>query len=279
MPIIDNMISSDFIKSNIDLCPYYSGIQDCDPGHFYGPAVRDHFLIHYILSGKGTFEIGDRVYHLGKGQGFLICPGIVTYYKADMKDPWEYTWVAFHGLNAESYLKRACLSNENPIFTYPDSPALEEVMRRIVETMNLKKCKELMFTSLLYHFISLLIEAFESELPKLDNESRKDFYVRKTIEFIQMNYSRNISIEELANHIGLDRKYLSSVFKNVLKISPQLYLLQFRMNKACELLRSTSLSIGDIARSVGYEDPLLFSRMFRKIKDQSPSQFRASAAG
>lgn len=274
MSYIDNTMSSDFIKSNIDLCPYYCGIQDCDPGHFYGPAVRDHFLIHYILSGKGTFEVGGKIYHLGKGQGFFIPPGIITFYKADIEDPWEYIWVAFHGLNVENYLKRACLTAENPIFTYDTDSAIADVMTKMVETRNLRKCTDLMLTSLLYQFISILIATFESDVPKVGGESRKEFYVRKVLEYIQKNYSTNMTIEELANYIGLDRKYMSSVFKDVLKTTPQLYLINFRMNKACELLTGTELSIGDIARSVGYEDPLLFSRMFRRIKKVSPRQFR-----
>jgi mannose-6-phosphate isomerase-like protein (cupin superfamily) len=68
---------------NSDLNMYHCGTEDCAPGHDYGPAVKDHYLIHYILDGKGTFHVGEKIYQLGKGQGFLICPNVITYYQAD----------------------------------------------------------------------------------------------------------------------------------------------------------------------------------------------------
>lgn len=130
-------------------------------------AVRDHFLIHYILSGKGLFEVGHKTYYLEKGQGFLICPGTVTFYKADTYNPWIYTWVGFHGLNAESYLKRANLTIDHPIFFYESEQGLETIFKRLVETKSLKKSKDLMFTSLLYHLISLLIDALGKEIQEI----------------------------------------------------------------------------------------------------------------
>ncbi|MGE5613279.1 MAG: AraC family ligand binding domain-containing protein, partial [Bacillota bacterium] len=64
--------------NHTDLNMYQCGTQECKPGHSYGPAVRDHFLIHYIHSGKGKFCVNGREYNLEGGQGFLICPDVVT---------------------------------------------------------------------------------------------------------------------------------------------------------------------------------------------------------
>jgi len=89
-----------------------------------------------------------------------------------------------------------------------------------------------------------------------------------------MNYSRDISVMELARHIGLDRSYLCSLFKEYLKVSPREYLIKYRMDKACELMKNPSLSISDVARSVGYSDPLGFSKMFKKVKGCSPKAYR-----
>lgn len=82
------------------------GTEACTPGHHFGPAMRDYYKIHYILNGKGTFEVGGKTYTLHKGQGFLIVPHSVVHYEADQDDPWEYSWVAFQGSNSSSFYSR-----------------------------------------------------------------------------------------------------------------------------------------------------------------------------
>ena len=84
-----------------DLDVYECGTQQCAPSHFFGPSVKGYYKIHYILNGKGIFEINGQIYNLSKGHGFIIYPNTLVYYKADEVEPWEYTWVGFYGINAE----------------------------------------------------------------------------------------------------------------------------------------------------------------------------------
>ncbi len=274
MPMIDNPMKP--IERNMDLCPYYSGYEDCERGHFYGPAVRDHFLIHFVLEGKGIFQVGERTWHLQKGQGFLICPGIVTYYKADDEDPWIYTWVGFNGIGAGQYLRRAGLSQEMPVFTLTDGEAIFNTMRSMVETRHIRHTKDLRFTSLLYQLLYQLVEDLGAVNPPSTPGAVREVYIQKALDFIQMNYSREMTIEEMAHYTGIHRKYLSLVFKEVLHITPQQYLVQYRMNQACSLMKNPLLSISEIAWSVGYKDQFLFSKMFKKAKGMSPRHYRRS---
>ena len=99
-------------------------------------------------------------------------------------------------------------------------------------------------------------------------------HIKKALEFIAMNYSQKIEISDISSYIGLDRSYLYSLFVKHLNISPKDYLVRFRMQKATDLIRNNNLTIGEVSRSVGYDDPLLFSKMFKKIYGQSPSQYR-----
>lgn len=257
-----------------DLNMYQCGTERCKPGHYYGPAVRDYFLIHYISEGKGIFQVGDTIYNLSGGQGFLICPGIVTYYQADFEDPWNYSWVGFHGLKAEFYLKKANLSAENPIFTYRKDKFIENCFKQMLESKQMPKSKEIRLLGFLYLFLSQLIEENNQPLFLEEDINRKEQYVKKIVEFIEINYSRKISIREIARYVGLDRSYMGAIFKEHFNTSPQDYLINFRLNKACDLMKNPSLSIGDISRSVGYDDPLLFSKMFRKIKGMSSRAYR-----
>lgn len=69
------------------------GCSQTAPLHSFGPASKPHYLIHYVLSGKGHFRFHDKEYRLEAGYGFLIQPNELAFYQADAKDPWSYLWV------------------------------------------------------------------------------------------------------------------------------------------------------------------------------------------
>ncbi len=253
---------------------YQYGMEDCVPAHYFGPAVRDHFLIHFILGGKGTFRNRDAQFELVEGQGFLIFPNEITYYEADKCNPWRYAWIGFNGTKAEEYIKNTGLMSSNPIFNFSDKKLIVNYFTQMLDNKRHTIDGEMRLTGLLYLILSELIK--QSSPYELQDNSLKvaEHYVKKAIEYIQGNYSRNMSVVEISEYIGLDRSYFGSVFRNVVNVSPQQFLLHFRINKACELLIKSSLSIGDISRSVGYGDQLLFSKTFKKIKRVSPKEYR-----
>ena len=80
------------------------GCSQTEALHSFGPASKPHYLIHYVLSGKGHFRFHDKEYRLEAGYGFLIQPNELAFYQADAKDPWSYLWVGFAGSRAEEYL-------------------------------------------------------------------------------------------------------------------------------------------------------------------------------
>lgn len=255
-----------------DLNMYRCGIEDCSPGHSWGPALRDHYIIHYILDGKGIYSVNDQTYHLQKGQGFLICPHTIIFYQADSHNPWSYGWVGFHGVKAKSYLDMAGINEKNPIFTYDKDDSLRKMLQMMINTKSLQKSREIFLLGYLYQFIGILIENAPSSCLKPESSSQS--HIRKALEFIAMNYAQKIEINDIASYIGLDRSYLYSLFIKHLNISPKNYLIRFRMQKATELLSNQNLSIAEVSRSVGYDDPLLFSKMFKKIYGQSPSAYK-----
>lgn len=262
------------VEPNIDLQLYYCGMEQCKPNHSWGPGVKDHFKIHYIHEGKGIFQLNNITYHLSKGQGFLITPGTIAYYKADKDNPWTYSWTAFNGINAEFYLKNAGLSKDKPIFTVKDEKLIESCFIQMFEAGAMKKGKDMAFQGSLYLFLSLLIENSDSKEELHKPYNSKENYSQKALEFIKKNYSRDMKIADIAAYIGIDRKYLATIFKEKLYKNPQQFLIDYRLEKASELIINSELSISDIARSVGYKDPLLFSKLFKKNRGVSPKNYR-----
>lgn len=267
------------MNKDTSLSFYHSSKEDCIPGHYYGPAVRDHFLIHYVLKGKGIFKVGDTTYNLRAGYGFLICPWRVTFYQADYEEPWSYCWVGFSGTSAEYYLNQANLTAENPIFEYTKDDYLKNIIFELSGTgkaFSSIAAREAKQTGLLYLFLTVLMDNASNGSLARNIDNKTDMYVKKASEYISRNYSREIRIDEVAGYIGLDRSYLGALFKENMGCSLKQYLTKFRIDKACILMLEPGLSIGDIARSVGYEDPLLFSKVFKSVKGQSPTTYRKS---
>ncbi|MCM1988672.1 AraC family transcriptional regulator [Oceanirhabdus seepicola] len=258
-------------KYDSNIYIYHCGWEKCKPKHSYGPAVRDHFLIHFVLDGQGKLYIEDKVYEIKMNQGFLISPDDITYYEADEKNPWNYLWVGFNGIKATQYLKEIGLDKNSPVIKPKDSDFIIDCLKKLNESSKTTRGREVRMLGYLYLFLSKLIEESKEStiLPY------KDEYINKAVEYIEMNYSRNITIKNIAEHLGLNRSYFSSLFKSTLNVSPQKFLIHYRISKACELLKyNTNLNIGDIARSVGYTDPLVFSKTFKSIKGCSPSSYR-----
>lgn len=261
----------------LDLHVTQFGKEQCSPRHFHGPAMREYYLIHYVTKGEGLFKTENEVYHLKAGEGFIICPNVVSYYEASEENPWQYYWIGFNGLQAEAILAQAKLSVQNPIFIYNKTSHLSLLFEELIRFKE-KEALTLELQSLrtLFTILSLLIETNHLSTSTTQKKNNlKELYVKKAIDFIEMNYANKISVEEISHFIGLDRSYLNSLFKSFVNSSIQEYLIQYRIRKACTLLHTTSLSIGDISRSVGYEDPLVFSKSFKKIQGVSPKHYRS----
>ena len=265
-----------------DLRVLHAGMEQCPPAHAFGPAVRDYYLIHFVLKGRGRFQAENQIHHLKAGQGFLICPDQVTFYEADPHDPWFYVWIAFTGQAADMTLRQAGLSGANPILDTPSclhnhqhEPALAPswCFQQIAAALELRQGRDLRLLALLQLLLSHLIEQNPNPPVSQDQITRRDWYVRQARDFFEVNYARKIAITELARHLGLDRSYFGQLFRHATGLSPQRYLLELRMAKACSLMTHTRLPVAAVARSVGYDDPLLFSRMFHRIKACSPSDY------
>ncbi len=256
----------------IDLNLVQFGWERCEPLHQFGPAVRNHFLFHYIIDGKGKLETNGQTYSLSKGQGFLLCPGQISSYFADPDNPWHYTWVEFDGLRARQSLTLAGLSEQQPIYNSidPENHTVQNCMLKIVDEA---ERSPLRLTGLGMIFLDEIVRTSKTRI-EVEKKSLRDFYMREALNYIEGNYMHDISIEEIADASGLNRSYFSRIFKETFNLSPQRFLLQYRMNKAAELLKYSQLAINAVSSSVGYENQLHFSRAFKNVFDVSPSEYR-----
>ena len=262
-------------KSMMALSVYNVGRQQCTPGYKWGPGVRDHFLIHYITGGKGTFTIGDRERELSAGDVFIVFPGMEISYQADQDDPWSYEWVGFNGSDARALLNASDFAPDRLVMekiAYGDR--LHSCLCAVYDSYGSEFYNTVAMTGHLYGLLALLAEKAEFVDPVRDRDAE---IVRRAIAFIDSRYSYTISIEDVAHFVGVSRSTLFRMFIRYLEISPKEYLEQYRIRKASALLRTTDLTVGSIATSVGYDNGLYFSKAFRRMTGQSPTECRMEA--
>lgn len=262
----------------IDLGLFQFGHEKCTPGHSFGPAARNHYLFHYILSGNGTLiadeENGaNNTFQLKEGEGFLIFPGQISTYWADMKSPWEYVWLEFDGIRVKEMLNAAGFSYVKPVYKARDYNLKKRMQEEMMYIVMHENETSVHLIGHLYLFLDYLVKSIMPE-KKLRKNKFKDYYIQAALSYIGENYEHDISVEEIAESIGIDRSYFGKIFKTSLGETPQKYILNYRMVKASELLRLTNMSIGDVSAAVGYSDYTHFSRAFRSVYGMSPREWR-----
>ncbi len=259
-------------KELVSLSVYNVGCQKCDPGYQWGPGVRDHYLIHYIIAGKGVYQTGGRTHALAAGDCFLVYPDTEVLYCADPSDPWEYAWVGFTGSDAAIILQATNFSRKTPYIR--NTPYGEEIKRQILHIYDARGNEfehAVAMTGRLYTALSLFMHGARK---KSDAQNTVNGYVQKGIEYISSNYSYPITVEDIAAYVGLSRSHLFRSFQTVLGVSPKEYLTEQRIRQSCYLLEHSALSITAIANSIGFDNSLYFSKTFRKKKGMSPTEYR-----
>ena len=258
---------------NLDYC----GKEQCDPSYKFGPYIRENYVLHIVVKGSGKYCVGGNTYQIREKQAFLIYPHQETYYQADEEDPWEYIWIGFHGYQSDSIVTHMGFSVKTPVVKLDKVDHLIREMDALLDAKQLTYVNELKRTSYMYAVFALLVE----ENIKQQNNKHKDYpdmvYVRMAVDMIVQSYNKKLKISDIANAIGISRSYLTNSFKKELKMSPQTFLIQFRLEKAAQLLRDTSEPINNIAIDVGYPDSLSFSKAFKQQYKMSPSAYRQNS--
>ncbi len=259
-----------------DLNLYQYGWEQCTPLKSFGPHTRNCFLFHFVLSGRGTLLANDREYPVQAGQGFLIFPGQITTYVADQTNPWEYVWMEFDGLRVRKSLLLAGLSKNEPIWYAANQEASEQLKTEILRMAHcdLDNISPTQGIGYCWFFLEQLVRSSRQQREDRSSSRLRDFYIREAISFIEQNYQQAISVEEIAAFCRLHRSYLGKIFKESLGKSPQQFLLHYRMAKAEQLLRETEYPIHEISITVGYPNPLRFSRSFKSVYGIAPREYR-----
>lgn len=250
---------------------YQSGHKSfCEPGWHTRIRTYDHYIIHYILSGKGIYHAPSGSFTVEAGDLFLIRPDESIHYQADQKDPWTYYWVGFNGNEASNTLRLCGFSETRMVRSYTYDGQLKEIMHSLSYPKYSGISREYELLSYLNQMFSLLIRTHVQL-----SASKTEQYQTKAIEYIQQKYSDcDLRVSEIAGYVGIDRTYLYRIFYDSFQLSVQDFILDFRLSKAKSLLKYSDNPVGLIASSCGFENQSYFSTIFKKKFHKTPLQYR-----
>lgn len=241
------------------ISPNVCGRRQCPPGWHIDRARLNGYLLHYVIKGCGTFYKNGTVYPIGAGDLFICGPGEQGRYIADQNDPWDYAWVSFN-----------CAAELDSLLTQDvvHIPAATRIFTQIASSGE-DTAKEWTVCGLLYQLFALLAQA-------QNHPSADKGYLSQALSYIEANYAQNLQVSQIADSLGLNRSYFCRLFSRQMGMSPQDYIISYRLEQAEKLLYATKLSQKEIARKVGYPDVYTFSRMFKRRYGVAPGQFRTN---
>jgi len=238
------------------LIPLQYGWEACKPGHTFGPAVREYYLIHYVLEGEGVLIRDGKIYPLTKGDAFVIRPGEVTTYRASTVRPWEYSWLGFLASETPGCLQRPVISQ----------PPVGHIFRFIRDHYADGDLDGKMF-SLTHELVWLLSQNREEQKKKTSS------YAVYTKTYLENSYMHRISIQEIADSLHIDRHHLTAQFRKTYGVPPQAFLMTLRLEKAREFLQK-GYRVSESATMAGFSDLPNFTRHYKARFGCNPGEDR-----
>ena len=260
---------------NITFNIFQCGNCDVENGFQFTTTEDGVYQLFYLNSGDGYLKTDSYTSKIRANSGFFIFPDVRYTFTAVGGETANLTWVTFSGFRVDHYLGRAAI--------WPSQPVFDDAEGAVGEKLNALYMKSHKMPNRYCKMMSLLYDIFAY---LLDNNPPQKFYgYRDTAnyfaiaatEYIEQNYMNPITIDEVAKKLGISRKHLCTVFHQILKITPKQFLIYYRLEKACKLLRTSSQSVQQISEAVGYTNQFYFSKEFKRVVGKKPSEYRSSS--
>jgi YesN/AraC family two-component response regulator len=242
-------------------------------GYFTEREGVDNYLLFYTLSGSGKLIYRNSEYKLEEKQAAIINCNEYHYYKTGDEGSWNFLWIHLNGLSCANYFD---LINENSlnIVDFAADSCLEDCFNKIcrIKSTDEPLC-DVKFSMLLTNIIThMVVNRFN--LGKSDSFSHNKELVNSVFSYIQKNYRKKISLDELAEFVHISKYHLIRIFTKHSGTSPYEYLINFRIDKSKMLLKETNHPVNEISNLVGYNDVTNFIRDFKKYLGTTPLKYR-----
>lgn len=236
---------------------------NCVPNSLKWTLKRDIYILHYVVAGKGTYMNKN----FTAGDAYIVIPNELETIEADAESPYETYWIIFKGTKTDNVLKYCNLPQHNSVFEFNETIECAKLIKQAIDMTFVSETEEAYFMQgILYNILSLHVRHCPEINPPCSS------LASRIKDFIDCNYFNNINLGELALQLNYSRSHLYRIFKTSYGMSPNEYLINLRIEKSKALL--DELSVSETAYSVGFNNPLYFSRIFHQKIGVSPTEYK-----
>lgn len=246
------------------------------PGHLVKRTEGHHdAILIACVSGRGWLKVGEaEPFHLQSNEVAIIPARTAHQYGADDLAPWSVMWAHFRGQDLSHFMDLLQATARGARLKLPVA-ALEQLQLEKLYQVLESSCTVANLLSTSARLRWILTELIHLRVPVRENARSTDEALRQNIDWMRLHLLRRVKLEELARQAGFSVPHYSALFKRKTGYPPMAYFQRLKMQHASQLLVLTDTHVDQIARAVGLEDPLYFSRLFKKIIGLSPRHFRA----
>lgn len=261
--------SNPFLKNLvITMLGYYGQAHN---HQIYRTGIPEHILL-YCMDGKGWVDVNGSKIEVCKGE-VVFCPANCPHgYGADKVHPWSIYWAHFIGEGVPGLFKMLEISSMTPVMAIGDHPEVVTLFSKALESLSngygfpdlfhASTCLQEVFCLLIKH--RMHIRARGS-----DNAG-----IEKVIAQMREGIHQDFSLKQFADHMNLSKYHFVRLFKQKAGYSPMEYFNRLKIQGACELLDTTSLSIKEISSRLAFSNPFYFSEVFKRFTGYSPKEYR-----
>jgi AraC-like DNA-binding protein len=262
------------------------GLVPSDVGHY--PRAQWHFVerpegipqavMIYCTDGEGWARIGETSLRVRPGQILLTPPEVGHAYGAHGAAPWTIYWVHLAGPKTAALARTLKIESGPPIWSPGPDPAIPPLFEKIMTVLGHGYTPDNLLSAsmTLGQLVTHLVVTRHRQTHQDDN---LDFRIDRVIEMMRGNLSKSLRVADLSAAASLSPSHFCAVFRKRTGFSSLDFFNRLKMQRACFLLDTTDLSIKAIAAELGFDDPLYFSRSFRRVHECSPAQYRAIRKG
>ena len=266
--------------------PLMSGLVPTDVGFFPHAAGHlreraagvDQAIFIYCTKGRGWCDLNGSFHAVAAGDLLIVPPGMPHSYGADESQPWSIFWFHAQGLLLNAYLREWDVSIDRPVKPIGVAPQVLALFEELLEFVEqgYTKFQMLCASQTLAHLIAVMLREHRSAAHAQPSAHQK---IAQTINYMKQHLNQSLQLDALAAIANLSRSRYVELFKQQTGYAPIDYFIRLRMHRACQLLDTTDLSVKAIANTLGYLDPLYFSRLFRTVNEKSPVEYRKLRKG